>query len=53
MPKIELDTTYTNKAIICFQSKIFLSLIDIVQVFTPIDTINIYNVDTLTSFFFA
>lgn len=49
--KIKLDITYVNKATICFGSGMLLSLISIVQVFTPIGTMNFYIVNIPTSFF--
>lgn len=53
LPEIELNTTCANKATRCFGSKILLSSIGTIQVFTPISTINFYVVDTLTPFFFC
>lgn len=50
MPKIELNTTHTNKAIICFGSGMPLSLIGIVQVFTLVGIISFHVVDTPTPF---
>lgn len=53
MSEIKLDITHINKAIICFKSKMFLSSINIVQVFTPISTINFHIINIFTLFFFA
>ena len=50
IPEIELDTTRTNEAIICFGSGMSLSSIDIVQVFISVGTTNFHIVDTPTSF---
>lgn len=52
IPKIKLDITRANEAIICFGSGMLLSLIGTIQVFTPIDTTNFHIVDTLTLFLF-
>ena len=53
MPEIELDTTRANKATICFGSRMPLSSIGTIQVFTPISTTNFYVVDTPTPFLFC
>ena len=51
IPEIELDTTHTNEASICFGSRLLLSSIDTIQVLIPVGTINFYIVDTSTPFF--
>lgn len=51
IPEIELDITYTNKAIVSFKSRIPLSLIGIIQVFTLIDTTNFHIINPSISFF--
>lgn len=50
MPKIELEITRINKVIIYFESGLFLSLIDTVQVFISIDTVNFHFVNIPSSF---
>lgn len=45
MPKIELDTTCANKAIIYFGSEILLSLFRIIQVLIPIGTTNFHVIN--------
>ena len=51
MLETELDTTRANKATICFESGIPLSLIDTIQVFILDGTINFHVIDTSTLFF--
>lgn len=48
--EIELDTICANKAIICFENRLFLSSINIVQVFTSIGIANFYIVNSSISF---
>ena len=50
MSKIELDTNHANKATIYFGSGIPFRLIDIVQVFTFVGTINFHVVNPPTPF---
>lgn len=45
MLSIKLNTTYTNKAIICFDSKIMVSFINRIQVDIPINIANFYIID--------
>lgn len=42
---IKLNTTYTNKAIICFDSKIMVNFINKIQVDIPINIANFYIID--------
>ena len=51
IPEIELDITHANETTICFGSRMPLSSIGIVQVFTPFGTTNFHIVDTCTPFF--
>lgn len=48
MPAIELNTTHTNKVTICFESKILLDFIGIIQIDIPICITKFYVIDTLT-----
>ncbi len=50
MPEIELDITCANKATIYVGSRLPLSSINTVQVFTPVSTANFHIVDTPTLF---
>ena len=50
MPEIKLDTTCANEATICFGSKMSLSSISIVQIFTSVGTTNFHVIDTPTLF---
>lgn len=50
MPEIELNTTRTNKTIICFGSGIILSSIDTIQVLIPVGIANFYVVNIPTPF---
>lgn len=52
IPEIKLETTCANGAIIYFKSKMFLSLINIVQVFIFMSITNFHVVDILTLFFY-
>ena len=51
MPEIQLDITCENEIIICFENKIPLNLIYIVQIFIHISTTNFYVIDILILFF--
>ncbi len=53
MSEIELDTTFANEATICFGSRLLLSLIDTIQVFTPVGTSNFHVIDIFTLFLFC
>lgn len=48
----KLNTTYINKIIICFESKIFLDLINTIQVYISIDIANFYNINIYILVFF-
>lgn len=50
MPKTELDTIYVNEATISFEDRMLLSLIGVIQVFTPVSTANFHVIDTPTLF---
>lgn len=45
IPEIELDITYTIKAIIFFESKMPLSLISTIHIHTSMDITNFYIID--------
>lgn len=51
MPKIKLDIININKVIIYFESKMSLSLINIIQIFISINIENFYIVNIFTLFF--
>lgn len=51
IPSIELNIIYTNKTIICFESKTFLSFINTIQINILVDIANFYVIDTFTPFF--
>ena len=51
MPKIELDTTRANKAIIYFEIRMPLSSIDIVLKFIFVGDTNFHVIDISTPFF--
>ena len=50
MPEIELNTTRANEATICFGSRMSLSSIGTVQIFTPVGTTNFHVIDIPISF---
>lgn len=52
MAEIKLDTICTNEATICFENRMFLNSIGIIQVFTYIGIINFHVINTLILFFF-